>query len=758
MTSTKIPSGRPGSNFSEAIREAFQRHHRGSGLALLVLVLLLLSLLAGANLSQNARVYIAGEVAEQDIVAERDMRLEDSQATQARREQIIARQPPVFDLSAEAAIRLNKRIHALFKEINETDTPGVDDRREQLKHELGMEISDTQYALYADPRLQLFVVNSVLPKIETKLNEGVLPRLQLLRAARAGILIRNLDTGTETLRTDSTTLADTQSLLAELSIDLKAEKSLSFQCQKAVADLVGALLMPSLSYNSEATRAQALSVVKAVEPVYYHLHRGETVARKGDRITREQQIKIQAIYAGSKNMLDVKTVAGTFVFSLFISIGLFVAPSGRSGTPLSRKDFVLISSLLLVFCCGAKALYLLGLYFHDATYLTKFSYGYPVGAVVGLAAMVFAARRYCSFGLLIALFCAAMFRGNTPLFLFYFLSGMFVTWLITRAQSRQDMVWSLVPYFLFHLVLWLGTTLLSQNPPSEYPGELVAVFVSSITTLLLLFAVSPILELIFGYTTRFRLMELMNLEQPLLQELMLAMPGTYHHSLLVANLVEAGAKAVGANSLLCKVAALFHDIGKISYPEYFIENQFGGENKHDKLAPSMSALILTSHVKKGVELAQNNRLGQEIADIIGQHHGTRLMSYFYQKAIDLGENPRHEDYCYSGPKPQSREAAIVMLADVVEASSRTLNDPTPARIAGHIDKILKGVFAEGQLDESELTFKDLHKLSVNFRRILTGLFHQRIAYPDKEKNGKAAEHKDTEHETGPAETVSMPKE
>ncbi len=234
----------------------------------------------------------------------------------------------------------------------------------------------------------------------------------------------------------------------------------------------------------------------------------------------------------------------------------------------------------------------------------------------------------------------------------------------------------------------------------------------------------------FGYSTRFRLMELMSLEQPLMQEIMVTIPGTYHHSLVVANMVEAGARAIGANSLLCKVAALYHDAGKLTYPEYFIENQFGAPNKHDSLSPSMSALILFSHVKKGTELAQKYKLGQEITDIIRQHHGTRVMRFFYQKAIDLGEKPNESDFSYPGPRPQSKEAAILMLADSVEASSRTLADPTPARIKNHIDNIIKGIFAEGQLDESELTFKDLHYLSENFQRILTGIFHQRIAYPE----------------------------
>jgi len=697
---------------------------------MLVIVLFVLSLLAGSNFERSMSVYVAGEVAEQDVIAERDMQVEDIFATQTRREQIIAWQPPVFDVSSDIAARLHKMVLRLFMEINETPPEKIAEKKAQLEQELGFEFTLEQYADYADPEIQRYVTSQILPKLESRLNDGVLPQVRPQRMPRSGILIRNLDTGTQILRSDSADIPDTSGLLAELSMDLKADKSLSLKSKKSVSNLVGALLVPSLSYNSEETRVHALIVARAAEPVYYQLKRGELVARKGDRISREQQLKIQAIYANAKDLLDPKLAAGIFALALVLSIGLFVAPSGRVDAPLAKKDLLLLSLLLLICCSGAKALYMLGMHFQDAMLLANFSYAYPVGAVSGLVVMVFAARRYCTFALLSAMFCTAMFQGGLALFVFYFLSGMLVTWLVRRSQNRQDVVWSIIPHFFFHLAIWLGATLLAQNEVTAYPGQIVAIAVNSILTPLLLFAVSPILEILFGYTTRFRLMELMNLEQPLLQELMLSMPGTYHHSLLVANLVEAGAKAVGANSLLCKVAALFHDIGKLAYPEYFIENQFDGVNKHDRLSPSMSALVLVSHVKKGVELAENNRLGQEICSIIREHHGTRLMPFFFKKAVDMGENPHLEDYCYPGPRPQSKEAAIVMLADVVEASSRVLSDPSPARIAGHIDKTLHDIFVEGQLDEVDLTFKDVHKLSVNFRRILIGLFHQRIAYPE----------------------------
>ena len=345
-------------------------------------------------------------------------------------------------------------------------------------------------------------------------------------------------------------------------------------------------------------------------------------------------------------------------------------------------------------------------------------------------------------GLLISLFACVMLKADLPLFLFFFLSAMLNTWLVIRAQSRQDVVIGIIPLALGQIIIALGSGWLEGfRGGNTFLWLFGIVSLNAFISIAILFAISPIIEMAFRYTTRFRLMELMNLEQPLLQDLMVAIPGTYHHSLVVSNMVEAGAKAVGANSLLCKVAALYHDIGKLAYPDYYIENQFNGPNRHDKLAPAMSALILLSHVKKGTELAAQHHLGDEIEDIIRQHHGTGLIKFFYAKAKESGENPRIEDYCYPGPRPQTREAAIVMLADAVEASSRTLTDPTPARIKTHIDTIMKGIFSEGQLDESELTFKDLHKLSESFARILTGLFHQRIAYPDLNKDKKTASDK-----------------
>jgi putative nucleotidyltransferase with HDIG domain len=228
----------------------------------------------------------------------------------------------------------------------------------------------------------------------------------------------------------------------------------------------------------------------------------------------------------------------------------------------------------------------------------------------------------------------------------------------------------------------------------------------------------PLFESTFGLTTDITLLEFSDLNRPLLKRLALEAPGTYHHSIMIGTLAEEAAKSINANSLLARVGSYYHDIGK---------------NKHEKLAPSMSALILEAHVKEGKELAEANGLPECLIEFITGHHGSSVMSYFYDKAKKQDEGDVDiEDYRYPGPKPIAKEVAIVMLADSVEAASRTLEDPTPARIRGLVRKIIFTRFESGELDACDLTLRDLHLIEESFIRVLTGIFHRRIAYPEKE--------------------------
>lgn len=241
----------------------------------------------------------------------------------------------------------------------------------------------------------------------------------------------------------------------------------------------------------------------------------------------------------------------------------------------------------------------------------------------------------------------------------------------------------------------------------------------------------PLLEYAFNATTDISLLELLDLNHPLMKSLMISAPGTYHHSVIVGSLVESAAETIGVNPLLARVSSYYHDIGKVKMPEYFIENQTTKVSKHDKLTPHMSGLIIASHVKEGIELARQHKLPEPIIDIIRQHHGTCLITYFYQKAKDrdIEHFLSEDEYKYHGPKPQTRVAALVMMADAVEASSRVLTDPTPARVGALVDKIINHIFLEGQLDECELTLKDIFEIKKHFSYILTGILHKRIEYP-----------------------------
>lgn len=706
------------------------RDNLGWSVCVLLATLLALSLFAGANFKSAPRMFVAGDIASNDVLADRDLIMEDPQATKARRKQVIALQPPVYDLSMEPYNQFQSRIVDILRALNSAADRKTDPVLQRLMEDIGQPVADEILPALASREVQAYMLRKLLPQIREQLAEGLVWDIPAARVGRSGYIVRNLDNNTEIARPEVRTLTDAQSYLADLSSQLRQARELTPRSRKAINVLLNALLPATLTLNREATQTKSAEVAATVAPVYYQIQKGEVVIRKGDRVSREQQLKLQNLYESAADPIHWKLAGGAFIISILLSFGFFMSPSGKPTTPLHKKDLLLISLILFLAGLGAKGAYIAGLQLNSPSLLHSFTIAFPAAGCVGLVAMVFAARRFCTMGLLLSFFCMLMFREGYELFIYYFLGSMLSTWLVTKAQSRQDVVWSVIPLSLGLLVIWSGTALLENSPYLELPMLAISVLICSLLSLILLFAVSPVLEMIFSYSTRFRLMELMSLDHPLMQEIMVTIPGTYHHSLVVANMVEAGAKAIGANSLLCKVAALYHDAGKINYPEYFIENQFGAPNKHDRLAPSMSALILLSHVKKGTELADKYKLGQEISDIIRQHHGTRLMHYFYNKALNMGEKALEADYSYPGPRPQSKEAAILMLADSVEASSRTLTDPTPARIRSHIDKIIKSIFAEGQLDESELTFKDLHYLSENFQRILTGIFHQRIAYPE----------------------------
>ncbi len=709
-------------------------HGHSYGLISLFLTIVILSFLAGIPYGQAPAIFVNGEIANQTVVAKRDFLIEDEEGTKEKRAKIRSMQPLVFDYNREVATRVREGIlnliHAINTfEINQNET-GLKTIQEQFNKTYLTTVDFETFKTLALPNTQEYAFEILLPWIDNQLAQGILSDNRILFNITNNIIIRDRNTKIEKVRSTTNGLLDLHALTVAMGNKIRSEQNLSEQAKKALLKIFPYFLAPTLALNQEETNQKTDALLANIKPVYIQVHNGEVIVREGDLVTREIQLKLQAIYNTSGSNFNYYKFSGALIFGLMLTLGLFMTPSGQKGRILLSKDQVFISLLVLIVGCLASAIAHFGYSISSSLDTSLLPYSFPVAGIAGLAVLIFAARRYCVLGFLIAFFSSILFQGDIALFLFYFISSMVNTWLILRSQSRQDVVLSIIPLFIILLFIGFGTALLQHISFSKYTNLLAMLTANAILSVLILFALSPVLELIFGYTTRFRLMELMNLDHPLLQEIMMNTPGTYHHCLVVSNLVEAGAKAIGANSLLAKVGALYHDIGKVAHPHYFSENQFDGINPHDKLSPRMSCLIIFSHVKNGVELAEKYKLGPEITDMISQHHGTRMPMAFFHKAKKLGENPKEEDYRYAGPRPQTREAAILMMADTLEAAVRSLPDPSPARISSTVETLVKNIYAEGQLDEADLTFRDLNKLIESFTRTLRALNHQRVAYPN----------------------------
>lgn len=712
------------------------------GYYFLVAVLVMLAALSVVDMSKRPPLLTEGEIAQSDIVADSTFLFRDKKATEAKRNFARRMQPLVLDYMAAPVGALRQQLLAFFLQANNAHSVEQKEAlREAISRTHGEEVSPDIVTLISSPVIQMIVMETILPQVEARLREGVLPDSGISRDYPGGVLLRHLHSGEEILHQDAYNIRDLKSIQLFVSHSVK-DLNITLPAKQTLTELFKNLIRPTLVPNYEITQLRAEEAVGAVEPIVYRVLKGEMIISQGDRITREQQLKMQIFLQRKHASFEPRIFLGIVICALLISAGLLFSPSGKLGTPMSTKDFVFLATLVAFFAFIAKGLAVHGAQIASVTIQflpDSLAFCVPVAGAAALSAQVFSARRYLVTGLLLAFFCTLMMGGGLGLFLFYFLSAMWSTWLTGRNASRRDVVWSLLPLMGGLLALWAGATLLQGGAYNRYIPEMIAVAVGGLLSMLFAFALAPVVELIFGYTTRFRLMELLNLDQPLLRTLMLNAPGTYHHSLIVSNMCEAGAKRVGAHSLLCKVAALYHDIGKAPKSLYFIENQPVGDNPHDRLAPSMSALVLISHVKQGVELAKEHRLGQEVTNIIRQHHGSSIIQYFYRKAMDQRDatQPNIEDFRYPGPKPQTREAALVMLADIVEASSRTLDEPTPTRLRQHIDTIMKSIYSAGQLDECELTFRDLDSLADSFHQVLRGLYHHRICYPGgKEQKNK----------------------
>ncbi|MGZ4163240.1 MAG: HD family phosphohydrolase, partial [Tumebacillaceae bacterium] len=415
--------------------------------------------------------------------------------------------------------------------------------------------------------------------------------------------------------------------------------------------------------------------------------------------------------------------------ALWMMVMILYLEMTNSKVGRNNQFLLCLSIITLVFALFTKVTSMgEALGYADIGYLT------PIAMGTMLVTILFDTQLAILMSFLFALLAGVAFDYKFQIVFVTFISGLIGAFAVSRVKHRLVIMRAGFIISGVALITITAIQLLSSTGSDlmQYLQSLLIGVISGIFSAIITIGLLPFLESSFGILTPISLLELSNPNHPLLKKLLMEAPGTYHHSLIVGNLAEAAAEMIGADPLICRVGAYFHDVGKMKRPLFFIENQMSKDNPHDKVAPTLSHLIITSHVRDGLEMQEEYRLPKPIRDICEQHHGTTILWYFYNKALETDKSGTisADDFRYPGPKPQSKEAAIVMLCDAVEAAVRSMARPTPNRIESVIHKIIKDRLNDGQLDECDLTLKDLDKAADAFLRTLNGIYHARIEYPD----------------------------
>ena len=507
-------------------------------------------------------------------------------------------------------------------------------------------------------------------------------------------------------------------------------------CLTLVIHAAYPLLIPDYQYGDIAGGNIKSPVEFRIPTTGEVVKKGEIIVREGERITDYHVAVFSALKQAEKaETFNVRKFLAIFILLLLtVTIVYEYANRNIKKFVVSEKDLIFGLLLILFTVSFVKSCFLIFGHFARDN-MSDLIYVIPIFLFGIIVRIVLFSEAALAFSLIYAVAMGLAFQSSLQVFLYTLLANIAASYFSGKCENRNTILKAgIYTAFIMSFVMILFHVLYN-DPASNIPAKIALILLSGIGSSFIALGLLPVIEHLFGYTTDIKLLELANLEHPLLEQMMIEAPGTYHHSIVVGNLAKAAAESIGAHPLLTRVSSYYHDIGKLKLPHYFIENRTDFDDAHKTLTPNMSALIILSHVKEGIELAEKYKLGKKITDTVRQHHGTSLVHYFYKRAKELEDPKLHlvdeKEFRYAGPRPQTKEAGILMLADAVEAASRILAEPTPKRIETHVQNIIEQIFLDGQLDECELTLKDLHAIQKSFIAILIGTFHHRIQYPER---------------------------
>ncbi|MGB4442590.1 MAG: HDIG domain-containing metalloprotein [Coriobacteriia bacterium] len=487
-------------------------------------------------------------------------------------------------------------------------------------------------------------------------------------------------------------------------------------------------LEPTYTVDTAATTRARTAATERVSPVVIVVQEGENIVEKGDIVTA-RDIELIRTLGGLDSGTDALSVTASVILMslLIIAAGMYWHAYDSVTWGLMR-NLMLLSTLLLGMMYITRGMSIL------APEVSPYLMPAPLAAI--LATLLQGPRPAIVLTLLTTVAGLLLgFAGGVQV-VATVLSSLAAIAALSRVTQRSHLFY-LGGFLIVALgLISFGASLASGNTPTDALSAGLNGLASGMVTAVLMVGLLPFFEFVFGVTTDITLLELGNPSHPLLKRLMTEAPGTYSHSVMTANLAETAAEAIGANQLLARVGAYFHDIGKVVRPAFFVENQAGGENPHDATSPSLSARIITAHVREGVELAEEHGLPPEVTDIVRQHHGTSVVGYFYDKASKKGGPLLEADFRYDGRRPTTREAALVMMADMAEAGVRSLQNPTPEKIEAMIRKMVRAKMDDHQFDETDLSVADIESVIMVYARMLASVYHPRIEYPEPAEEGE----------------------
>lgn len=673
-----------------------------------------LSSILASNLLPDKVPLRVGDISDQEVVAYRPARYVDADATDLVRMAAVQRVDPIYLPVRYASSEADETVTEIFARLRRDrilGESGASKASEDLRETVGVTLPRPEVL---DPLLQGNTGDFHVNQAERIMHDAVHEAMSdEIRAGSSSDIIRARDLITARV---------SQSVLPHSLIP-------------AVIALGCVVVRPNRYLDQERTQAAKEIERMSVPTQYGQLFTGDVVVHDGELVTEVTIAKLRSLGLQNPSVHPAYVFTVVCLVTALVVIVLFYLYRFLRPQYTNTKTLALL--LIIVTIC------VLGLKVGDAFLgirLSPVQFGFVDLACISAAGMLISSLISPRLGLLVTSLLSLLAElslgsgiGFTAIAL---TSSMVAIMAVSDIRSRHDLLRATLAICTANAFLCFLVSRLQPDLWSSITVEQILIW--AVGSGLAAVAVFPfgaaIFERLFGITTHLGLLELSDPNRPLLQKFCQIAPGTYTHSMMVGNLASTAADAIGADAILCRVGAYYHDLGKMKRPEFFIENQLGGENAHDRLTPSLSALIVTAHVKDGLDIAQDEKLPPVIRSFIQEHHGTGLIQYFYHRQlggrVSDSDSMLEQQFRYAGPKPQSRETAILMIADSVEAASRTLPKPTHARIEVLVDKIISTQLSDGQLDESDLTLRDLRAIREALVNLLAGMLHVRVGYPE----------------------------